>query len=227
VAGGTSTTGILYLWDFQTGELLNTLVGHKAGTMIIALEWSPDGSKIATAVSDGTARVWDAATGETLLVMAHEAPTEVWSAVWSPDGARLLTTSGSDDIGAEDTTIRVWDANSGEELLVIEGHTSQVSLGTWSPDGSRIASTSSDSTTRIWDAETGDELLTLSTPSVYAPFARWSPDGQYVAVGMEITPAQIWRVWQSTGELVDYAKECCVFRDLTDAEREQFGLPPQ
>jgi hypothetical protein len=31
-------------------------------------------------------------------------------------------------------------------------------------------------------------------------------------------------VWQSTEELVDYAKECCVFRELTDAERVQFGL---
>jgi hypothetical protein len=34
----------------------------------------------------------------------------------------------------------------------------------------------------------------------------------------------VWRVLQSTQELVDYAKECCVFRDLTDAERAQFGL---
>jgi hypothetical protein len=25
-------------------------------------------------------------------------------------------------------------------------------------------------------------------------------------------------------ELVDYAKECCVFRELTEAERAQFGL---
>ena len=30
---------------------------------------------------------------------------------------------------------------------------------------------------------------------------------------------------KSTQELVDYAKECCVFRDLTEAERTQFGLP--
>jgi len=218
VAGGTSE-GVLYLWDFRTGKLLNTL---EPGSFINALEWSPDGNKIATA--GDKARVWDAVTGETLLVLAHDAPAEVISAVWSPDGARLLTTGGSDDVGAEDTSVRVWDASTGEELLVIRGHTGQVTLGTWSPDGRRIVSTSSDSTTRVWDAETGDELLTLSTPTVYAPFARWSPGGKYVAVGMEITPAQIWRVWQSTAELVEYAKECCVFRELTDAEREQFGL---
>ena len=55
----------------------------------------------------------------------------------------------------------------------------------------------------------------------------WSPDGKYVAVAMEATPMEIWRVWQSTEELVDYANECCVFRALTAAEREQFGLPAQ
>jgi WD40 repeat protein/class 3 adenylate cyclase len=223
VAGGTAD-GILYLWDYQSGELLNTLVGHEADKMINTLEWSPDGTKIATACDDGTARVWDAETGETLLVLAQEAPAAAWSAVWSPDGSRLLTTGGMDDIGAEDNTVRVWDANTGEELLVLRGHASQVVLGTWSPDGRRIASSSSDSTTRIWDAETGEELLTLSTPAFYCPFARWSPDGRYVAVGMETTPTEIWRVWQSTEELVDYAKECCVFRELTEAEREQFGL---
>lgn len=54
--------------------------------------------------------------------------------------------------------------------------------------------------------------MTLSTPAFYVPFARWSPDGHYVAVGMEATPAEIWRVWQTKEELIDYARECCVFR---------------
>ena len=67
--------------------------------------------------------------------------------------------------------------------------------------------------------------MTLTTPAVYAPYARWSPDGRYVAVAMEASPAEIWRVWQSTEELVDYAKECCLFRELTVAERERFALP--
>jgi hypothetical protein len=29
---------------------------------------------------------------------------------------------------------------------------------------------------------------------------------------------------QTTQELIDYAKECCVFRQLTDAEQAQVGL---
>jgi hypothetical protein len=34
-------------------------------------------------------------------------------------------------------------------------------------------------------------------------------------------------VWQTTDDLIEYAKECCVFRQLTPEEREQFGLPPE
>jgi hypothetical protein len=31
--------------------------------------------------------------------------------------------------------------------------------------------------------------------------------------------------WQTTQELIDYARDCCIVRELTDAGREQFGLP--
>ncbi|MBL7201344.1 MAG: hypothetical protein ISS56_14485 [Anaerolineae bacterium] len=39
------------------------------------------------------------------------------------------------------------------------------------------------------------------------------------------TPAEVWRVWQSTEELIDHAHACCLFRELTPEERGQFGLP--
>jgi len=42
-------------------------------------------------------------------------------------------------------------------------------------------------------------------------------------VGSE-TLVSVWRVWQSKGELIDYARQCCVIRQLTLQERQQFGL---
>jgi WD40 repeat protein len=85
---------------------------------------------------------------------------------------------------------------------------------------------SNDGTVRIWGASTGDELLTLSVPVVYGLYAWWSPDGQHLAIAGVDTLVSVWRVWQSTEELVDYAKECCLFRELTAEEREGFALPP-
>ncbi len=34
-------------------------------------------------------------------------------------------------------------------------------------------------------------------------------------------------VWQSREELVNYARECCVFRELTPAELQRYGRDEQ
>jgi WD40 repeat protein len=70
-----------------------------------------------------------------------------------------------------------------------------------------------DKLVRIWEAKSGAELLSLSVPAAYYSEAKWSPDGKYIAVGMDQYPGlMVLRAWQSTSELLDYAKECCVFR---------------
>jgi hypothetical protein len=109
--------------------------------------WSADGARLATAASDGTARVWDARTGrEALALRGHGGP--VYSVAWSPDGARLATGSG---VG----TVRIWDARTGQEALALRGHGGPVTSVSWSPDGARLATASIDGTARVWDARTG------------------------------------------------------------------------
>jgi WD40 repeat protein len=188
--------------------------------------WSPVEDKISAGGKDSPIKVWDATSGELLLTLAgHELPTNIGDLNWSPDGDRLLSVSGNPDEGSRDNTVRIWDTNTGEQLLVIEGHAATVWWGDWSPDGTRIVTTSFDRTTRIWDASTGAELLTLATPSDWGVFAPWSPDGTRLITTGHNIPATVWRVWQSTEDLIDYAYECCVFRELTVEERQLFGLP--
>jgi WD40 repeat protein len=62
-----------------------------------------------TASSDGTAAVWDAATGKLFASMEHQAP--VWTAAFSPDGTRVVTASS-------DRTARLWDSLTGEPATV-------------------------------------------------------------------------------------------------------------
>jgi len=227
--------GILAVWDFQTGDLETTA---SCGDAIWSLDWAPDGTKIAMLCSlvggsefQSWSQVQDAATGDTLLTLSDPDPSALFNSVkWSPDGTYLLTTGGDDQTGPKNNPVIIWDANTGGKLLTINRHTGQVWWGSWSPDGRRIATGSTDDTTRIWDAATGAELLTLSTPSDWSVSPQWSPEGDLLAVGRysfdSPSKTEVWRVWQSTEELIAYAKECCVFRELTPEERERFGLQP-
>src|SRR5512135_3241260 len=95
--------------------------------------WSPDGMHIATAGDDGTARIWDAETGEEQLRLTGHM-NWLWSVAWSPDGTHLATAS-------EDGTVRVWEASSGLEISDIR-LASPVWQATWSPDGAYLATTS-------------------------------------------------------------------------------------
>jgi WD40 repeat protein/energy-coupling factor transporter ATP-binding protein EcfA2 len=212
------------IWDYETGELIASLAipSEYEYDEPVYLEWSPDGSKFSVTCMDGY--VFDAHTWELLYTVQHEAPAAVFMTAWSPDGTRLLTGSGDDEMGAKDNTIRVWDGETGEEQLVISGHTKSVWPGSWSPNGERVATFSNDGTVRVWDASTGDELLTISIPLLYGGTALWSPDGEHIAIAGLDSLISAWRVWQSTEELIDYAKECCTFRELTTAEQAQFGL---
>ncbi len=53
--------------------------------------FSPDGSRIATASDDATARIWDVATGKQIAVLQHKA--SVLTVAFSPDGSRVVTGS--------------------------------------------------------------------------------------------------------------------------------------
>ena len=60
------------LWDAESGELLVTLDGHHDA--IWMLQHSRDGSRLITASWDGTARVWDTKTGDSIFTHPSRAP---------------------------------------------------------------------------------------------------------------------------------------------------------
>jgi WD40 repeat protein len=102
--------------------------------------FSPDGTRILTASSDYTAKLWD--LGGNLLADLNRHRHSVNSAVFSPDGTRILTASS-------DYTAKLWDLG-GNLLADLNKHTSVVRTAVFSPDGSRILTASLDNTAEIW-----------------------------------------------------------------------------
>ena len=178
------------------------------------------GDRIVTTGQDQTTKVWDATTGDELLVLSgFDGP--VTFVLWSADGTRLITHS-NDGLG------RVWDASAssptyGEALVTFTGHTSSVWRMSWSPAGDRLLTGCMDGTARVWDINSGVELVRYAIGGM-TDEADWSPDGTRIVVAHYDGTARVFPAWQTTQELIDYAKECCVVRELTDDERQQFGL---
>ena len=168
----------------QASRIELTLRGH-TDTLWSAV-YSQDGTKIATASADGTARIWDATTGKELLSVksvvqgtkppgpAFEGWGGFWYATFSPDGKYLATADG-------DGIARIWDAVTGEELLALEGHRDEVNHIEFSPDGSRVVTVGPDGLAIIWDVLTGEKLLTLPQGSALY-WVVFSPDGSQIAI---------------------------------------------
>jgi WD40 repeat protein len=66
-----------------------------------AVAFSPDGTRIVTGSVDGTARLWDAASGKAIgTPMQHRG--RVRAVAFSPDGRKIATACG-------DNTARLWE----------------------------------------------------------------------------------------------------------------------
>ncbi|HEV3262220.1 MAG TPA: WD40 repeat domain-containing protein [Gemmataceae bacterium] len=138
---------------------------------------------------EGSAQVWEAATGR-LLVALQAARGQYFDCVQlSPDGRVLVTTfshsalvryAGGDKCLYTDRVARVWEAATGKELRVLRGHTNRVVSACFSPDGRRVVTASWDRTARVWDPATGRELAVLRAGEFSLDAAVFSADGRRV-----------------------------------------------
>ncbi|KGO72684.1 Peptidase S9A/B/C, oligopeptidase, N-terminal beta-propeller [Penicillium italicum] len=145
--------------------------------MLWGYAFSPDGSEVASILSDPTATVqfWDVATGEK--------EKEVWDfdleggvgIVWFPDGKSIATVSSK---------VQIWDRASGkikQTLHSLEGdnHFGAVALKS---DGKVLASTTDDELW-VWDTTTGEMTFKMTGLGTDVLSLEFSPDGNYIALG--------------------------------------------
>ncbi|MBL9134773.1 MAG: serine/threonine protein kinase [Verrucomicrobiales bacterium] len=173
-----------HYWHRQAHRDERTFRGHAA--RVWSANFSSDGQHVVTASDDGTAKVWEVATGHAVRTLpGHE--DWVRSAAFSPDGRRIVT-------GSKDCIARIWDATSGVEIRRLLGHRAAIRTVSFSPDGHRIVTACQDGTAQCWDADTGRPLTTFRGHSNWVFSAAFAPDGQHLVTSGDDGTARIWKV---------------------------------
>ena len=95
---------------------------------------------------------------------------------FSPNGRRLAVA----------TSMGVWlyDAETFDELALLTGHTEEVTVVAFSPDGKKLASVSGfhfPGTLKLWDVETGQNIDTFQVQEGSTDSISFSPDGKILA----------------------------------------------
>ena len=170
-----SEDNTIRIWDFPSGNCIDTLKGHTESVYTVAI--SKDGEKLISASWDGTVRIWNLSTKQCILQLKEDGLV-VTSAQFSPDGKYYV--SGSIAKSSNSKTLQVRNAKTGMIVTVFELLGKDVHSTFFSPDGTKIASISSDKTFRIWDAFTGKCLFKCEVS--FAGTGAFHPDGNHVAI---------------------------------------------
>jgi WD40 repeat protein/serine/threonine protein kinase/DNA-binding winged helix-turn-helix (wHTH) protein len=185
-AGGriatTSFDGTVRLWDAVTGVMERVFDGGSSGPIIPA--FSHDGTLLAANTFGGEVLVWDIATANLIMTLP---PPEGFddsegdigiNLAFSPDDATLAAAYESNAVLGP----VLWGLDDAQPIAIFEGgHQEPVIDVGFTPDGTRLVSSSDDGTVVIWDVSTGEIVSTFTGHDHEVRDLQISADGRFVA----------------------------------------------
>ena len=170
--------------DLETMEEVTRI--REAATTVADIAINSDGSLLATAGADKSARLWDIAKGSQLrLLVGHEGALS--AIVFSPDAQSIFT-------GSEDRSVIQWNTRTGRVQRHFRHHRNAVTDLAISSNGNVLITASADRSALLWSVRSGRMVKALAHRSAVTAVAL-HPNGT-VATGT--ANGQI-RRWQLAG----------------------------
>ena len=167
----------LRIYHVETGTLITE--SEKLYTIIWDIAFTPDGSRMAVALDNGSIQIRNAE--DLSLADKIELPGPVNSISLSPDGKKIA--AGVAEAGNDDGVVYIWDLDNHELLLKFSAHRYSVPSVDFSPDGRFLATGAVDRSVKVWDSQTGALIETLSQDG-QGTAVKFSPDGSLLASGL-------------------------------------------
>jgi WD40 repeat protein len=156
----------LVVWSGDSGRRIHTLRGQLGHPTAVA--FSPDGTLVASASTDGIGRVWRTSDWGLQAVLAGHVYA-LTSIGFSSDSEHVVTTG-------KDGTARVFHAKTGSPLFTLPGHRDWVMSAAFTGGvGSSVVTSSADGTVRVWHAvfqPVLEELADVGSPVVSIAHAK-------------------------------------------------------
>ncbi|KAK8736917.1 hypothetical protein OTU49_004723, partial [Cherax quadricarinatus] len=153
LATGSSDKSVrLYKWQVDDSFVevgYSPLLGHTYGVNCVS--FSPFGTKLASASTDGSTIIWDVKTGERLCSLQPSSEAAVRVCAFSPNSV-LLSAGGDDDMAG------IWDVSTLSLLRRMCGDESTVTSVSFTPDSCYLVTGTSGGELRVWDARYGHSV---------------------------------------------------------------------
>ena len=158
--------GYVEIYDWPSGQQVRTIdalgkilraINGETKDPVMSLAFRPGQKQFVTASGFGMLMLWDVTSG-TRLTFCKERSAGYLSVAISPDGR--LVAAGAGNAPGTPTPVYLWEPDGDGSPRKLDAHTGWIWGLAFSPDGTLLASASSDSL-RIWDVKTGSLLRTL------------------------------------------------------------------
>jgi len=173
--GGTD--GSVKLWDQHSGKLEKQFEGQTG--LVACLKFAPDNSRLCSASTNKTLRIWSVPEG---ILLAHaENSAEINAISWLTDSKQIAS-------GGNDKLIRIWqlpDATGGEMTLSkdLKGHEQAVTSLEFVPAANQLLSGSADGSVCLWNLESGEVIRRIEHGGPVTAVVARGDGKRYASVG--------------------------------------------
>jgi WD40 repeat protein len=178
-----STTGGVLVWDLDDPSSPPRQLGW-GGSEANHVAFTPDGQRLVSGFTDGTAHVYDLATGTASQLHGHA--WGVRGVAVSPDGTLVATAS-------VDGTARSWDLANGTHRSTFPSLAPVESVA-FDPTGERIALGSTDGTAYVFETASARQLLRLGGHTATVEDLVFTSDGDHLVTTSTDGTTRRWHV---------------------------------